>query len=140
MVQPAPPLALRKVNTLALPAPPRLRVREELKRVSASSSGFGSSRIIEILASAGAHAGDDASGMGHVAVGENANLLRGGANQFNGADGALRILCGNIDDDNFRARILNLAQNGVGRSGGKPDMAEDGLSQACGFETILQRG
>ena len=39
VVQPAPPLALRNVKTRALPSPPRLRVREELNRVSASSNG-----------------------------------------------------------------------------------------------------
>jgi hypothetical protein len=36
VVAPAPPLALRKVKMRALPAPPRVRVRLELKRVNAS--------------------------------------------------------------------------------------------------------
>ena len=50
------------------------------------------------------------------------------------------ILRGDVDDDNFRARILQLAKDGVGGSGGKPDVAENSLSQARRFQTILQCG
>ena len=96
--------------------------------------------MIQIFASAGAHAGNDAGGLGHLAIGEDGNLLRSSANQFDGVDGALGVVRGYVDDDNFRARILKLAEDGIGWSSGKPDVAKHRLSQARRFQTILQRG
>ena len=52
--------------------------------------GLRTGRMIEIFAGAGAHAGNDAGGLRHFAIRENGNLLSGGANQFDGVDGALR--------------------------------------------------
>ena len=74
------------------------------------------------------------------AAGEDANLLGRGANQFDGADGALSIMRGNVNNDYFGARILQLAEDRIGRSGGKSDMAEYCLGQARRFQTTLQRG
>ena len=88
---------------------------------------FGTGRVIEIFAGAGAHAGNDAGGLRHFAIGEDGNLLSGGANQFDGMDSALRVLRGNVDDDDFGARILELAKDGVGGYGGKPDVTENSL-------------
>src|SRR5712691_3173511 len=85
--------------------------------------GLGTGGVIQILARPGAHAGNDGGRMSHRAVGEDAYLLSGSANQFDGADSALSIMR-NIDDYYFGARILKLAENGVGRSGGKSQMAE----------------
>ena len=102
--------------------------------------GLGPGGMIQIFARAGTHAGHDAGRMRHVAVGEDADLLGGGANQFDGANGALGILRGNVDDHDFGARILQLAENRVGGSGRKSNMAEHRLSQARRFQTTLQRG
>ena len=79
-------------------------------------------------------------GLRHLAVGEDGNLLRGGVNQFDGVNGALRIARGNIHDHNFGARVLNLAENGVGRPHGKAHLAEHGAAQPCRLQTLLQRG
>src|SRR5271165_2251813 len=84
--------------------------------------------MVDILAGAGAHAGDNVGGPRHFAVGEDADLLGGGANQFDGMDGALGVLRGNVDDHYFGARILELAENRIGRSSGKADMAEHRLA------------
>src|ERR1022692_3599472 len=46
--------------------------------------GLGSGGVVEVLASASAHAGNDAGRMRHFAVGEDSNLLSCGANQFDG--------------------------------------------------------
>src|ERR1700722_7126970 len=100
----------------------------------------GTGGVIEIFAGTCPHAGHDVDRAGHFAVGEDGNLLGGCANQFDGMDGALRVLRGNVDDDHFGARILKLTQNGVGGSGGKPGMAEHNLAQARRFQTILQCG
>ncbi len=78
--------------------------------------------------------------MRHVAVGEDADLLGGGANQLDGANGALGILRGNVDDHDFGAGILKLAENRVGGASRKTDMAEYRLSEARRFQTTLQRG
>src|SRR5580658_985534 len=72
---------------------------------------FVTTGMVDVLAGAGAHAGNNAGGLRHLAVGKNANLLRGGANQFDGMDGALGVLRGNVDDDNFGARLLQLAED-----------------------------
>ena len=101
---------------------------------------FGASRMIEIFSGAGAHAGNNTGGMCHLAVGEDGNLLSGGANQFDGTNGALGVTRGNVDDDDFGTRILKLAEDGVGGAGGKAVVAEHRLSQATRFQTILQRG
>ena len=95
--------------------------------------------MIKILASPGAHAGNDAGGMFHLSVGEDGDLLSGSADQFDRVDRALSVMR-NVDDYYFGARILKLPEDGVGRSGGKPDVAEHRLSQAGRFETTLQRG
>ena len=94
-------------------------MREELKRVRASSRASEPAESIEVFARAGAHAGDDVGRLRHFAVGEDGNLQGRGANQFDGVDGALRIVRGNVDDDDFGARILKLAQNRVGGADGK---------------------
>ena len=95
-------------------------MRVELKRVSAS------------------HTGHNVDRPGHLAISENGDLLCRGANQFNGPDGALGVLGGNIDDDHFRPGILKLPQNRIGRTGRVAHMAENGASQArrlqAGFE------
>src|ERR1700722_62057 len=100
----------------------------------------GSSRIVDVFPGAGPHAGDDAGGMRHLAVGKDGNLQRSGANEFDGANGALGIVLRNVNDDNFGARILKLAENCVGGANRKSDVAEDRPAQACRFQTNLQRG
>jgi len=96
--------------------------------------------MIQILSGAGAHASDDHRGLRHLAVGENRDLLGGGADQFNRADGALRILRCDIDDDDFGAGILQLAENLIGRPDGKSDMAENRGSQPRRLQASLQYG
>src|SRR6202453_4395694 len=57
--------------------------------------------VVQKLAGPGAHTGHDDIGLLHAAVGENRQLQGIGLKQFNGADGRLRIVGGNIDDDNL---------------------------------------
>src|SRR5579864_298539 len=102
--------------------------------------GFGASRVVDVFPGSSTHAGDDARWPGHLAIRENGNLLRGGANQFDGMNGPLSVMRGNVDDHYFGAGILKQTQDGVGRSSRKPDVAEYGLSQARRFQTILQCG
>ncbi len=78
--------------------------------------------------------------MGHLAVGKNSDLKGGVANQFDGSDGASWILWRDVDDDNFSAGLLNLAENCVGRTHRKAGMTENGMAQARSFQTVLQRG
>jgi hypothetical protein len=78
--------------------------------------------------------------MCHPAVGKDGDLLSGGANQFDGTNSALGIVRWNVDNYYFRARILQLTEDGIGRSSGKSEMAEYGLPEARRFQTTLQRG
>ena len=96
--------------------------------------------MIEVFSGSGAHAGDDGRGLLHVAVGKDGELQSVGLNQLDGFDGALRILGRDVDDDDFGAQILNLAQDGVGGSGGKADVAEYDPTQAGCFHPALQLG
>jgi hypothetical protein len=58
-------------------------------------------------------------------------------NQFDGFDGGLRILAGDIHEDDFGAQILNLAQNWVSGSGRKSDVTKNHPAQARTFHTAL---
>src|SRR6266568_369775 len=60
--------------------------------------GVGSGGVIEIFAGAGAHAGDDVGRLRHRAIGEDANLLCSGADQFDGADSALGVMRRYVDN------------------------------------------
>src|ERR1700730_2851447 len=102
--------------------------------------GLGTGGTVQIFTCAGAHAGHDTGGPGHLAIGEDGNLLRSSANQFDGVDGALGVVRRYVNDYNFRARILKLAEDGIGWPSGKTDVAKHRLAQARGFQTILQRG
>ncbi len=100
--------------------------------------GFGAGRIIEKLSGAGAHGGHNAGWLPHGAVGKNGQLQRVRLDQFDGADGGLRILRRNIDDHHFGPEILNLAQDGVCGAGGKADVGVYGAGQAGGFQAALE--
>jgi hypothetical protein len=111
-------------------------VRLEAKRVRASSRASG---VVDVFAGAGAHAGHNTGRLRHLAVGENGDLQGSCADEFDGADGALRVLARNVNHDDFGPRILQLAQNGVGWSRGKYGAAEYRFAQARRFQTNLQR-
>jgi hypothetical protein len=49
--------------------------------------------------------------------------------------GVLRI---NIDEDDFRPHILDLAQDGVGGASGKAEMPEDGAAHLGAFDAMLE--
>ena len=94
--------------------------------------------IVQKLARSGAHAGHDGGGLLHGAVGENGQLQSVGLNQFDRADGGMRIVGRDIDDHNFGAQILNLTKNRVGGAGRKADVAEYGARQARRLDAALQ--
>src|SRR5580700_9474622 len=85
---------------------PRTGGTESRKRFE---QGVVATGVVNVLPGAGTHAGDDVSGLRHFAIGEDGDLGRG-TNQFDGVDGALRVLRRNMHDDNFGARFLKLAQ------------------------------
>ena len=95
---------------------------------------------IQIFAGTISHAGDDIGRLAHVAGRKDSNLLSGAANQFDRADGALRIPGRDIDDNDFRTGLLKLPDNGIGRINWKSDMAEDFVPQACRLQAIPQGG
>ena len=96
--------------------------------------------MIQVFPGSGAHAGHNRCGLLHASVGKDGELQGVGLNQFNGFDGALRILGRDINHDDFGAQILNLAQDGVGGSGGKADVAEHDPTQAGSLHPSLQLG
>ena len=100
--------------------------------------GFGASAVIQVFAGPGAHAGHNRGGLLHAAVGENRQLQGIGLNEFDRADGRLRILRRDIDDDDFGAQILNLAEDGVSGAGRKADIAEHGPGQTGSLYPALQ--
>src|SRR3974390_1484197 len=74
--------------------------------------------LFQVLARTGPHGGPNVGGLGHFAVGEDGNLQSGGANEFDGADGALCILSRDIDDHDLSAGILELSKECAGGGGG----------------------
>ena len=85
--------------------------------------GLRAGGIFQIFTCTRAHAGHNVRRMSHFAVGEDGDLQGGGANQFDGVNGALRILRWNVDNHDFGARVLQLSKNGIRRPDGKSDMA-----------------
>jgi hypothetical protein len=98
---------------------------------------FWSGSSVDKFSGSGAHTSDDVGGLRHLAVGEDADLQRGGTNQFDGVDGAAGILRGNINDNDFGARFLQLADDGVGWSDGKSNMTEYRTSELRLFQTTF---
>jgi len=80
--------------------------------------------VIQKLARAGSHGGNDVSGLTHFAYGENCDFGNIAVDQFDGADGSLRILRINIHQNDFGALILQLAQNRIARPRGETHMAQ----------------
>ena len=95
-----------------------------------------SRRAIEIFARAITHTGHDVGGPSHVAAGEYGNL-GDGADQFGRPDGALGALRGHFDDDNFRARFLQLTDDGIRCRDLNPNMAEDLTSETGRLQEVL---
>jgi hypothetical protein len=58
--------------------------------------------------------------------------------QFNGADGSLRILGVNIHQDDFGALILQLTQNSIARSHRETDTAQYGSGKIGTFHPAIQ--
>ena len=59
-------------------------------------------------------------------------------NQFDGANGALRILGVDADQDHFGVLILQLTQDGIARSDGEPNMAHDGTGQIGALDATIE--
>src|SRR5271155_1091715 len=97
-----------------------------------------SSALVEVFAGSGAHAGHDGGGLLHGAVSEDSQLEGVGLNEFDGFDGGLRVRGTDINDDDFGAQVLNLAEDGVGASGREADVAEHHASQAGSLQAALQ--
>ena len=96
--------------------------------------------VIQVFPGSGAHAGHDGGRLQQGSVGEDGELQGVGLDEFNGFDGGLRIPGRDINDDHLGAQILNLAQDGVRRSGGKADVGEHHPGQLCGLQAVLQFG
>src|SRR5882762_110454 len=98
------------------------------------------SRVIQILARASTHAGNDSRRVKHLSIGENGDLQSGVANQLNRGDRPLSIVRCDINQHDFGAQVLNLTQDGVGGAGRKTDVTEDNAGQRSLLQTVLQRG
>ena len=58
--------------------------------------------------------------------------------QFDGVHGALHALRINVDQYDFGANILNLAQDRVGRAGGKPHVPKDIAAHLGTLQPLLE--
>jgi len=90
---------------------------------------FTAGAMIQKLARAGAHGGNDVGGLVHFTDGKNRDVGGAGMDEFDRANGTLRILRVDAHENNFGALILQLAQNGVTRSNWETDVAQHGPSQ-----------
>jgi hypothetical protein len=100
--------------------------------------GIGTGSVIEEFSSSGAHGSHYGGGLLHAPIGKNRQLQGIGLNQLNRFYGPLRILRGNIYEHDFRTLILNLAQDGIGRTGREAHCAENYARQPGGFQAALQ--
>ena len=98
------------------------------------------SRVIQILARASTHAGNDSRWVKHLSIRENGDLQSSVANQLNRSDRPLRIVRCDINQHDFGAQVLNLTQDGVGWAGRKTDVTEDNAGQRSLLQTVLQGG
>ncbi len=58
--------------------------------------------------------------------------------QFDGVHGPLHVLRINVDQHHIGAHILNLAQDRVGRAGGKPHVAKDIPAHLRALQPLLE--
>src|SRR5271166_122398 len=100
----------------------------------------GAGAVVEVFSGTRSHGSHDGGGLGHAAIGEDAELQGVGLQQFDGFDGALRIVRRDINQNDLGAQVLNVAENRVGRSRRKTGKAADHASQPGGFEAGLQAG
>ena len=108
------------------------------KRVKASIKRFAAGGVIQKLARAGSHGGNNVCGLAHFAHGENCDFGKVAVDQFDGANGSLRILRIDTHQDDFGVLILQLAQNRIARPGGKPDMAQHRSGQVGALDPAVQ--
>ena len=94
--------------------------------------------MIQKFARPGSHGRHYVRGLAHFAHRKNGDFGNTRVNQFNGTNRALRILGVDTYQDNFGVLILQLAQNGVVRSGRKTDMAQHGPSQIRAFYAAIE--
>jgi hypothetical protein len=94
--------------------------------------------VIQKLARAGSHGGNNIRGLTHFAHGENCDFGKVAMDQFDGANGSLRILGIDTHQDDFGVLILQLTQNRIARSGGETDMAQHGSGQVGALDPAVQ--
>src|SRR6202035_1512169 len=68
---------------------------------------FRAGAFIQIFASSCTHAGHDGSGLLHRTVGQDGKLKSIDLKEFDDFNGRVRIVGGDIDDDDFGAHVLN---------------------------------
>ncbi len=100
--------------------------------------GFVAGGAVDKLAGAGTHGGDDGGRLIHLADGKNSDVGNAGVDEFDGANGALRVARIDIDQDDFGALVLQLPQNGVARPEREAGLAHHGASQMRAFDTGVQ--
>jgi hypothetical protein len=76
--------------------------------------------------------------MAHFTDRENSNVRSVRLDQFDGADGALRILRINVEDYDFRPNVLHLAQYRIRGAGGESQVTEDVATHSGSFQTMLE--
>ena len=92
LVPPAPPLEFITVKIRARPEEVRTLLRVAVNRVNASIRASEVALAFQKFARAGAHRSHDGGRMVHFTNRENGNVRGVGLDQFDGADGPLRIL------------------------------------------------
>ena len=100
--------------------------------------GFAAGGMIQKLARAGSHGGNNVRGLVHFAHGKNRDIGNAGVDQFDGANGSLRILRIDIHQDDFGVLILQLTQNRVARSRRETDMAQYRSGQIGALHPAVQ--
>ena len=138
LVPPAPPFEFITVKMRARPEEVRTLPRVAVNRVNASIRDFRGGALFQKFARAGPHRGHDGGRMAHFTDRKNGDVRGVRLNQFDGADGPLRIVRINIDDHYFCPHVLYLAQHRVRGAGREPYVTEDVAAHSGSFQTMLE--
>ena len=95
-------------------------------------------RTIHKLAGARPHCGNDDQRLVHFTDGKNGDVRNAGVDQFDGADGPLRIPRINIHEDDLGPLVLQLPQYRIAWTGRKTDVAQHRSSQMGALDAGIQ--
>src|ERR1700722_2584649 len=110
------------------------------KTIESLNQGFRGSVTLQKFAGPGAHRSHDGGRMTHLADGKNRDVAGVRLNQFDGADGSVRVVRVNVEEDYFGPHVLHLAQHRVGGAGRKSRVAEDIPAHPGALQTVLEYG